>query len=164
MTIHDLHEYSRTNNIGGIRAALDAGADVNLRDRTGKTPLLSAIAWKAVKSVTTLLECGADVLAQDSDGATAIHYAIEHNLPKVLEALVERCPEAISISDKHGNQPLWTAAFNARGNYEMVSTLLRYGADPNHRNNVNLSPLDIPKRINEPALLQVLEKSHAKPS
>jgi ankyrin repeat protein len=100
---------------------------------------------------------GADITSQGKDGSTALHSAIEHKLPKVLEALVKKCPEAVSIADKHGNQPLWTAAFNARGDYEMVEMLLECGADPEHLNKVSLTPLDIPKRKGEPALLQLLE-------
>ncbi|HEY7426960.1 MAG TPA: hypothetical protein VH682_22180, partial [Gemmataceae bacterium] len=32
-----------------------------------------------------------------------------------------------------------------------------YGADPHHRNNANLTPLDIPKRKRDDALLRFLE-------
>ena len=157
MTRFDIHRSARLGDLDALRSAVAAGADINERDEFGATALKCAIAEKRVDAVMLLLDIGADVSDQGKDGSTALHYAIEHKLPKVLEALVKNCPEAITISDKHGNQPLWTAAFNARGDYEMVSMLLNCGADPEHINNVSLSPLDIPKRKGEPALLQLLE-------
>ncbi|WP_406700710.1 ankyrin repeat domain-containing protein [Singulisphaera sp. Ch08] len=80
------------------------------------------------------------------------------NIQKDQVHLLRTVSTAVSISDRHGNQPLWTAALNARGNYEMVSMLLRYGANPNHLNNANLSPFDIAKRKNDSTMLQLLEE------
>jgi ankyrin repeat protein len=156
MNINEIHAFARLGNLDALRQSVEAGIDVNSKNTFGSTALHCAIAQKQVESVRMLLKLGADVTIQDANGSTPLHYAIEHKLPRVLETLLEISPEAISISDKHGNQPLWTAAFNARGNYEMVSLLLRYGADPKHLNNVNLSPTDIAKRIDDPALLQLL--------
>jgi ankyrin repeat protein len=158
MTTNDIHAFARLGNLAALRKTVEAGTDVNSKDAFGSTPLHCAIAEKQIQAVELLLELRADVTIQAANGMTALHYAIEYKLPAVLEALLERCPEAASISDKHGNQPLWTAAFNARRNYEMVSMLLNYGSDPNHLNNVSLSPLDVAKRKNDPVMLQLLEE------
>jgi uncharacterized protein len=162
MPLGNIHRSARLGDIDALRMAIAEGADINERDKFGATALQCAIAEKQISAADELLSLGADVTAQDSSGLTALHYAIEHKLPQVLETLLKKAPEAISICDKHGNQPLWTAAFNARGEYEMVSMLLNFGADPEHRNNVNLTPLDIPKRKSEPALLQLLESRRVK--
>ncbi len=60
-----------------VRMLIDAGADVNRRDRaTGRTPLHAAVAagpsGDAPDIVTVLLTAGADVNATTSDGATAL--------------------------------------------------------------------------------------------
>jgi ankyrin repeat protein len=157
MKSEELHRFARMGDVESLRQAIQAGADINEQDEFGTTPLKYAIAEKKAEAALVLLEMGADITSQGKDGSTALHSAIEHKLPKVLEALVKKCPEAVSIADKHGNQPLWTAAFNARGDYEMVEMLLECGADPEHLNKVSLTPLDIPKRKGEPALLQLLE-------
>jgi ankyrin repeat protein len=155
----DLHGYAVMNRVDELRAAITEGVNLNEKDRFGATALHSAIAYKNLEVIALLLEHGAEVTAQDKDGSTPLHYAIEHNLHSVAEALVKRNPAVIVIADKHGNQPLWTAAFNARGSYETVSMLLGYGADPNHVNKTSLSPLDLAKRIGEGALLRILESA-----
>jgi ankyrin repeat protein len=157
MPPRNIHWYAESGDLDALCMSVSAGADVNEKDKFGKTALHCAIVENQVVAVDELLRLGADAAIQDANGSTALHYAIEHKLPRVLQALLTKCPEAVSIADKHGNQPLWTAAFNARGDYEMVTMLLESGADPEHLNKVSLSPLDIPKRKGEPALLQLLE-------
>jgi ankyrin repeat protein len=145
------------NLVDDLQTAIMSGVDINEKDRFGATPLHYAIAEKSLEAISLLLKHGADVTAQDGDGKTPLHYAVEHNLPMVAEELLKKNPAVISIADRFGNEPLWTAAFNAKGTYEFVALLLRYGADPQHRNNANLTPLDIPKRKRDDGLLRVLE-------
>src|SRR5262249_15883159 len=123
-----------------------------------------ALAEKNRDVVALLLAHNADVSAQDKDGKTALHYAVEYAQPDVAEELLKKNPNAAAIADKFGNEPLCTAAFNAKGNYELVSLLLRYGANPHHRNNTNLTPLEIPKRNGDAALLRILESAGPRPS
>jgi ankyrin repeat protein len=153
----DMHGYARMNLVDDLQTALMNGADVNEKDRFGATPLHYAIAEKHLEAISSLLRHGADVTVRDGDGKTPLHYAVEHNLPAVAEELLRKNRTAIAIADRFGNEPLWTATFNARGSYEFVALLLRYGADPKHQNNSNLTPLDIPKRTGDEALLRILE-------
>ncbi len=153
----DVHRYARMNLLEELNAAISVAADLNRKDAFGATALQYAIAEKHHDAVALLLKHGADVGVQDKDGKTALHYAVELNLPDVAEELLKKHVEVIAISDRFGNEPLWTAAFNAKGNYELVSLLLRYGANPQHRNMAGLTPLDIPKRKGDDVLLRILE-------
>lgn len=154
-----LHRLARTNEIDALKEAIDRGANVNEKDKFGTTALHYSISEANHDVTDLLLERGADVTTQDHNGATALHYAVEYNACDVAEALLRRDRKVLTLIDKQGNQPLWTAVFNARGNYEMVNLLLRHGADVMHKNNVDASPLDLAKRMGDDALTQILEKS-----
>ena len=97
-----------------LQAAIKKGAKLNEKDSFGQQSLHYAVAEKNTDVVDLLLGHGADVTVQDKDGKTALHYAIEHNLYPVAESLLKDNAGLVAIADKHGNQPLWTAAFNAK--------------------------------------------------
>jgi ankyrin repeat protein len=157
MAMWDQHACARFNRLEELQALVSDGVDLDKKDEFGITALQYAIAHKNLDVIALLLEHGADVAVQDSDGSTALHYACEHRLPQVAEDLLKKNPGLVAIADKHGNQPLWTAVFNARGSVELVSLLLRYGAEPAHRNKNNLSPLDMAKRRADDTVLRILE-------
>jgi hypothetical protein len=58
-----------------ISLLLNAGADVNLADDRGVTPLMAA-ADLPPAVIERLMEAGADVNARDHGGATALHYYV----------------------------------------------------------------------------------------
>lgn len=164
MPTWDQHACARFNRLEELRRLITNGVNLDKKDEFGAAALHYAIAYKNFDVIALLLEHGADVTVQDSDGSTALHYACEHKLPHVAEELLKKNPGLVAIADKHGNQPLWTAAFNPKGDYELVLLVLRYGADPEHRNNVNLTPIDSAKRSGDDALLQILESKKPRQS
>ena len=59
-------------------------ADVNNGDKSGKTPLHTAILSKQFRIVDRLLDCGADVTITDDAGDTALHTAIHVGSEKLV--------------------------------------------------------------------------------
>jgi len=57
---------------------------VNNGDKSGKTPLHTAILSKQLRIVDRLLECGADVTIKDDAGDTALHTAIRVGSEKLV--------------------------------------------------------------------------------
>lgn len=49
---------------------LERGADIELRDEDGSTPLAYAISCEHISLIKDLVEAGADVYAADTDGET----------------------------------------------------------------------------------------------
>ncbi len=71
------------------KKALKMGAFVNVRDKTGKTPLIYAASFGNPDIVMLLIlnGAGADFSIRDFDGKTALMYATEKNYSKIIEML-----------------------------------------------------------------------------
>lgn len=62
----------------------------------------------------------------------------------------------INIEDAYGNNPLWTAVFNARGDYRMVELFIQNNANIHHLNKARRSPLDFAKQIDDLHMIKIL--------
>lgn len=94
---------------------------------------------------------------QDRNGQTPIHFAAAHSNVALARAIVESGAD-LSIKDAHGNTPLWTAVFNAKGHYDIVETLVKNGADADTKNNAGKSPLAFARQIHDERLLSLLSR------
>lgn len=59
-----------TNNVEGLTALAESGADINAQDWLGSTPMISAATTNQYRVVYQLLQLGADPLAQSARGDT----------------------------------------------------------------------------------------------
>lgn len=87
------------------------GADMNIQDNRGKTPLLAAVQWSSYSPcVQSLLDLGADAHARDSCGATALHIAAAAGNSAILRLLLRECLwEEEPACDEDGDTPLTDA-------------------------------------------------------
>jgi hypothetical protein len=58
---------------------IDAGADVNMKNQAGKTPLLVALSHSGIHCVPALLNHGADPTVKDQQGHTALMYLTNYD-------------------------------------------------------------------------------------
>lgn len=126
------------------------GADVNTRDRDGRTGLMNAgldgthteserqAIWRV------LLRHGADIHPQDNLGNTALHYAAFHGDTALVKELLTRGAR-VNQPDPRGETPLMGAV--RMNNPGAVRLLLAHGADPRVRNREGRSAVDyVPSR------------------
>lgn len=135
------------DDLVGLRTGLAQGADPNERDNDGRTPLIHAAIHNKVESAKLLLDSGAQVDAQDELGNSALHYAAQECHLEMASLLISSGGANVDIVDVHGNTPLWRAVFNSRGKGELISVLLKAGADRSHANKRGKTPLDLAKTI-----------------
>ena len=118
-----------------IRACLLLGADPNLRDKRGVTPLERAIAAKNGPTVAVLLSAGADANARSHDGTTPLRLAVDGESPVIVRNLLAHRADP-NLQDEHGN-----ALLHGIPTVELATIILSAGANPNVRNKDGDTPL-----------------------
>jgi len=101
-TTQSLHRSAQFGNIEAVKQHLDAGGDVNAKNRLGNTALHFA-AWEGRKEIVELLIAkGADVNAKNRLGNTALHYAAYEVHKEIVELLIAKGADVNAKSDIHG--------------------------------------------------------------
>ncbi len=126
---HDLIEATQLGDETRVRAALEAGADVNMRTAYKDTPLTLAAGLGYLKVVNLLLDQGADVNARIKFNSTALSWAAYNGKTKVARSLIDR-GASVNARDKGGSTALTFAAQN--GHLDMAKLLSDKGADLNN--------------------------------
>ena len=89
-----------------IKALIDLGADPNLADEGGTTPLVAAAMRDHVPSIKVLLENGADVDKPGPDGVHPLSLAIADSRYEVAKVLIEGGADVGAASGTDGLTPL----------------------------------------------------------
>lgn len=126
-----LHEAVLRGDVEAVRAQIEAGADLNVREPSGgSSPLITAATFGQTEVAEALIEAGADLDLQNNDGSTALITAAFFARTEIVEALLAAGADK-SISNNAGSTALdaVTAPFEAmRGIYDYVGAALEpYG-------------------------------------
>lgn len=124
-----LHE----NNLEAIRLLGTHGADMNITDDIGNTPLMIATATGNLAAVQALLQAGSNVnqaivIDNPQRGRTALNNALYSGAPEIIKALLD-AGATTGKADRHGWLPVHYAAF-----YDSPASL---AALQEHRANLN---------------------------
>ncbi|XP_025083354.1 ankyrin-1-like [Pomacea canaliculata] len=79
---------SYIGGIGLMDTLLELGADLELRDPKGRTPLLNATEGKEPEAAFHLIDKGANVNASNKKQQTALHFAAIRDMPAVIQRLL----------------------------------------------------------------------------
>ena len=115
-------------NVMFMKLLIDYGADVNMRDGDGWTPLFTLLNRKdtCVDAVHLLIEAGADVHARVvTGGMTALHMSCRNDV-RIMKLLIENGANVNTMGG--GVRPIHLAASGV-GGVERIRLLLKAGAD-----------------------------------
>jgi hypothetical protein len=85
----NLHKAAQDDCVGRVMELLDRGADIDARDKKGRTPLLSAISGESYVNAWLLLSRGANPNIPDKEGNTPLHEACGLADMAMIHLLVE---------------------------------------------------------------------------
>ncbi|XP_062598734.1 uncharacterized protein LOC134260163 [Saccostrea cucullata] len=140
--------------IAVIKVLIEHGADVNIADENGRTPLSIAIEKSSLEVVKCLVENSANVNEQiNSFKGNALLCAVgmeDFEMAKYLLS-VKADP---NILNEDGNSPLHRAT--ERGLKDIVQLLLDYNADINLATSESMSALHLATRLGNAEIVQLL--------
>ena len=130
----DLYAAISNGDAESVKYLIQAGADVNDRDRVGDTPLQEAFRQGNLEIIRLLVDAGADPLAEYPWGEETVF----------SDAIEEGNLEVVRILAYSETGPVGLPYAIVRGNDEVVRILLEAGADPNatdigHRSSLELA-------------------------
>ena len=160
---YSIHNAAYKGNIEAVKQHIDAGEDVNAKDRFERSPLHSAAMGtrlgarkKHNEVVELLIAKGANVNAKDDNGSTPLHSA---DTKEIAELLIAKG------ADLHAkNNDGWTPLhFAADGRKEVVELLITKGADVNAKENlIRETPLDMAIGMDRTEIAALLRKHGGK--
>ena len=158
-------EHNRTPSI--VQQLLCAGAEVNVNDEVGMTPLLIAVKTGSLDITKLLIDNGADLAATNQDRSTALHLALpsykilrEATRQAIVETLLQAGADVnaqaeCKLTPLHLEVTL--GGYNEEnGNEQILDLLLRYGAFIQARTHTGCTPLHIAISWRNPSTIRFL--------
>ena len=114
-----------------VKLLIKQGANVNAKDRKGKTPLHHLV--NQLEIVKLLIKQGANVNAKDRKGKTPLHHLV--NQLEIAKLLIKQGAN-VNAKDEKGKTPLHLA-----DHLDIVKILVKNGANVNAKDKFGNSPL-----------------------
>lgn len=129
-----------------VKLLLDAGADINLPNKEGRTPLMVLLRLFSgedkhrIEILKMLLDRGAKLDVRDSKGDAALIYAVKSRSALAVEMVLEKCTKTdLDVQDNDGKTALMHAICNKQ--WTNAGKLLEKGASPNVQDNAGKTAL-----------------------
>lgn len=134
-----LHAAAHRGDVAGIRKLAAGGADLEVRDTSGRTPLHVAAYASKDEAVRALSEAGADLNAKENDRYDIVTIAAVADDLDLLDLALSLGANAGNITSPYDGTALIAAAH--LGHHEIVSRLIAGGAPLDHINNLGWTAL-----------------------
>ncbi|KAK1499751.1 hypothetical protein CTAM01_06945 [Colletotrichum tamarilloi] len=118
-----------SRNIPALHFLLEKNVEAEVESNGGKRPLLQAVAKSSMAVVEVILDHNVDIDATDEKGRIALSWAAGCGNLAAVQLLLKNGTK-VDVPDKGGRTPLAWACAAKDTNYQIIRTLLAYGASP----------------------------------
>lgn len=146
-------------DLAKVRSLIEEGANVNVTDALGRTPLHMTAFYGRPKTAALLIASGANVNAKDRVGMTPLHAAVLAGGAQEVELLLDKKAD-INAQSEIGLTPLHLAA--ATGQLPLTALLIQRGANLQSKDREGNTPLFHATRNNHPKTMALLQQSASK--
>lgn len=115
-------------------------------DSLGRTVLFDLIIDGNIDEVKKYQLINEEVNLQDNGGKSPLHFACIYSQFDIANFLLQSKAE-VDVKDNNGNTPLFDAVFNSKGEESIIKLLLSHGANPDIKNNYEVSPKSLADTI-----------------
>ena len=136
---HGLHRAAHEEDAKAIRELIRAGADLEARDRAGRTPIHVAVFASQHEAVRSLAEAGADLDALEGRAYDVVTIAAVADDLDMLDLCLRLGASPGNITSPYDGTALIAAAH--LGHHDVVKRLIEAGAPLDHINNLNWTAL-----------------------
>lgn len=135
-----LHQASLTGDEAEVRHMLSRDSDVNLLDKSGRTPIHNAILGRHVKIMEMLLEAGADTTRLDESQDAPLQTAVRSGDENLVRVFLQRALNShVDIRGHSSRTALHIAADMDK--VAICKLLMEHGASPDCRDYEQMTPL-----------------------
>jgi ankyrin repeat protein len=144
--LHGIASSRQIDALDAMRLLLAHGADVNLKDHSGMTPLhlMAEGGWlppvKVGEPIQMLMQSGANIDVANKAGMGALHLAVRNSRASAVERLLYHGADPNKVDCK-ARSPLYYAMKSYGRDHELVTLLLEHGADLKTEDHRGDSPL-----------------------
>ena len=96
--------------------------------------------------IMRLFNQGMDINKQDNNGWSALHFAAQNQSVVAVKSLLKYGAKT-ELKDSFGNTPLFRAVYCSRGDGEIITLLLKHGANPDSENEYGVTPRSLASTI-----------------
>lgn len=141
-----------------VETLLKAGADINIKDDKGKTPLMHAALNGQAERIQLLLELGAETELKENNGLTALSQSFLLGHEACVKVLISAGADA-NAKDKCGLTPLIRAARDGKTEYTRL--FVSSGSSPDVPSDNGNTPLMFAARNGHADCVELLLSAHA---
>lgn len=154
----NIFQIVRLNELDNYFANIDS-ININILNKYSENLLHQTGTNNCIEIAKDLISKGINVNQRGYKGSTPLQYLLEGKHSILIRMVIEAGAD-VNIRDNYGNNALWTATFNARGDYEFVELILEKGGEAFTKNKAGRSPLDLANQFNDKILIDLLTASN----